>query len=375
MADFYSSNSYLSTSQMKVNAEYILNYLTARGWTKNAVCGMLGNMQRESTINPGIWQNLDSGNTSLGYGLVQWTPATKYFSWADSNGLERSHMDSQLKRILWELENGEQYYSTSSYPESFSEFTKSTKDVTYLASAFLHNYERAGVSAELERQQNAQYWYNNLSSGTPSEPSEPVIVFTPRLSKDGVNGSRYWYSDNPFYKSGFGLPNCTCYAYGRFWEISDLANGLKDYDRKPEGLSLRDARHWITESQGFETGSEPKLGAIACWRGETTAYAGHVAIVEEIKENGDIVVSQSAWTDTNRNESNSLYFYTSTRTKANGYNYANNSGALRIFQGFIYNPYVYQSGGGGDTPEPEPDPIPEPRKKKKKNYKFVIYER
>lgn len=366
MGDFYSSNSYLNNAQMTVNAQYILNYLLACGWTKNAICGMLGNMQRESTINPGIWQNLDSGNTSLGYGLVQWTPATKYFTWADSNGLERSHMDSQLKRILWEIENGEQYYSTSSYPESFREFTQSTKDVTYLASAFLHNYERAGVSAESERQQNAIHWYNTLN-GTSGE----TIVFTPRLDKNGVNGSRYWYSDNPFYTSGYGLPNCTCYAYGRFWEISDLANGNQDYDRKPTGLSLRDARHWITESQGFETGQDAKLGAIACWRGETTAYAGHVAIVEEIRENGDIVVSQSAWTDTNRNESNSLYFYTSVRTKAKGYSYENASGAKRIFQGFIYNPYVYQSGGGGDPIIP--DPVPPDRAKRKHRFKFVLY--
>ena len=97
----YSSNSYLSYSQMKVNAQYILDYLIAKGWTKNAVCGMLGNMQRESTINPGIWQNLDAGNTSLGIGLVQWTPATKYLNWCTEQGLTWNEMDSNLKRILW----------------------------------------------------------------------------------------------------------------------------------------------------------------------------------------------------------------------------------------------------------------------------------
>lgn len=151
----HSSNSYLNLSQMKDNAQYILDYLIARGWTKNAICGMLGNMQRESTINPGIWQNLDSGNTALGYGLVQWTPATKYLNWCSERGLEPSSMDSNLKRILWELENGEQYYATTNFPESFHEFTKSTKSVTYLAEAFLMNYERAGVAALDERITNA----------------------------------------------------------------------------------------------------------------------------------------------------------------------------------------------------------------------------
>ena len=50
-----SSNAYLTVAQMTGNAQYILNYLMARGWTKEAVCAMLGNMQSESTINPGIW--------------------------------------------------------------------------------------------------------------------------------------------------------------------------------------------------------------------------------------------------------------------------------------------------------------------------------
>lgn len=161
----HSGNRYLSLSEMTENAQYILDYLTNEGWSKNAICGMLGNMQRESTINPGIWQNLDEGNTSLGFGLVQWTPATKYFSWCDSNNLVYSNMDSNLKRILYELENGLQYIKTDSYPLTFAEFTQSTKDVSYLASAFLHNYERAGVAAETERQENAKYWYSTLTGG------------------------------------------------------------------------------------------------------------------------------------------------------------------------------------------------------------------
>lgn len=48
----YSSSNALTTEQMKVNAQYIWNYLKNFGWTKNAVAGMLGNMQSESTINP-----------------------------------------------------------------------------------------------------------------------------------------------------------------------------------------------------------------------------------------------------------------------------------------------------------------------------------
>ena len=48
------------------------------------------------------------------------------------------------------------------------------------------------------------------------------MAFTPRLNDNGILNNPKWYSDNPFYQSGYGMPNCTCYAWGRFWEV--LAN-------------------------------------------------------------------------------------------------------------------------------------------------------
>lgn len=175
-----SGNRYLSLSEMQANATYIWWYLKNKGWSLNAVCGMLGNMQRESTINPGIWQDLDEGNTSLGYGLVQWTPATNYINWCDSNGLTPSHMDSNLKRIIYELENGLQYYSTADYPESFREFSVSTKSVEYLVTAFLKNYERAGVEALDERIENGNYWFSylqNINFDDDDDPPHNPIYF------------------------------------------------------------------------------------------------------------------------------------------------------------------------------------------------------
>ena len=77
--------------EMQNNAVLIWNYFKSQGWTLNSVAAMLGNMQSESTINPGIWENLDP-IISNGYGLVQWTPSTKYSEWAgdgwEDNGLK-----------------------------------------------------------------------------------------------------------------------------------------------------------------------------------------------------------------------------------------------------------------------------------------------
>lgn len=165
-ATFHTGNYYLSNSEMQDNALYIYKYLSARGWSRNAIAGLLGNFQAESTINPGIWQSLDEGDTSAGYGLVQWTPATKYLEWCSNNGLEPSHMGSALQRIEYELENGLQYYPTDSYPETFAEFKTSTKSANYLGMAFVTNYERPAEITSI-RGTNAEYWYEFLGNYSP----------------------------------------------------------------------------------------------------------------------------------------------------------------------------------------------------------------
>lgn len=48
----YSSSQALTLTQMQINAQYIYRALTDKGWTLNAIAGVLGNMQTESSINP-----------------------------------------------------------------------------------------------------------------------------------------------------------------------------------------------------------------------------------------------------------------------------------------------------------------------------------
>lgn len=55
--------------------------------------------------------------------------------------------------------------------------------------------------------------------------------------------------------------------------------------------------------------------------------AGHVAIVEEIEQNGNITCSNSAWQST--------FFFLTNLLVNNNYSYSHFT-----FQGFIYNPFV-----------------------------------
>lgn len=121
------------------------------------------------------------------------------------------------------------------------------------------------------------------------------------------------------------MPNCTCYAWGRFWEIGDpYSTG----EHKPVGLPTSDGGSWWGDNQSsgnYESGQSPQLGAVICFS-DNYGGSGHVAIVEEIDSQGNLTCSNSAWQGT--------YFFLSTVYENNGYNWSHYT-----FQGFIYNPY------------------------------------
>ncbi len=134
-------------------------------------------------------------------------------------------------------------------------------------------------------------------------------------------GNKHYYSDNVFYQSGYGMPNCTCYAWGRFYELSG---------KKPK-LCTANAENWYKFNDGYTRGKTPKLGAIIVWSkgiiGKGKDGAGHVAVVEEIYSDGSILTSNSAYKSAN--------FYTkkiAKNYKLSGYK----------FEGFIYNPVEFE---------------------------------
>lgn len=205
MADFISVVSRpLTQDEMKINAAYIYNYLGSRGWTANAIAGMLGNFEAESTINPGRYQgDVASG---AGWGLAQWTPKTKYTNWCDENGLVWHHMDSALLRIIYEFENGIQYDNTpddSDYGIKSQEFMTSNESPSWLAGCFVLNYEKPGsvlygypkdetweehladkADTLRKRGAKADKWYEFITGGTfPDTPVIPTPSTGKRLSK------------------------------------------------------------------------------------------------------------------------------------------------------------------------------------------------
>lgn len=108
-------------------------------------------------------------------------------------------------------------------------------------------------------------------------------VFTPRFTSEGIAGNPKWsYPGNPYP----AMPNCTNYAYGRYWEVTG---------QNPIGLGAGlDAGLWYDNTPNtFRKGLTPALGAVIVWYSPSGRWAGHVAVVEQILSNGDIITSNS----------------------------------------------------------------------------------
>lgn len=182
-------NRYLTQSEMEGNACEVYSFFSGKGWSRNAIAGILGNMQTESNINPGLWQSLKEHNYSGGFGLVQWTPATNYTDWATANGYTITNPTGQLKWIDELSETKGQWIKTSAYSMSWSEFKKSTETAEYLASAFLKNFERAGVEKESERKSQATSWYNFLEKyDVNAQAIEAAVKWAIAIANDNSHG-------------------------------------------------------------------------------------------------------------------------------------------------------------------------------------------
>lgn len=183
--DSSSASDVLTMEEMKANALYIYSWCKDLypDWTVNAIAAMCGNFQHEGVMNPSQWQYGYNMSTEQGYGLGQWTPATKLLNWLSSEGYPRYEIDGQMARIAWEAANNQQWISTSSYPMSFSQFLGSEESPADLASAWLYDWERPldPSATEAIRRQDAEFWYEYLSGEEPTPP-EPVPEKRKRMS-------------------------------------------------------------------------------------------------------------------------------------------------------------------------------------------------
>lgn len=168
------------------NVDIIAGYFLDKGWTLEAICGMLGNMEDEGLFNPAQWQighpiEDPREHNDTGFGLVQWTPWQKYASWCEQNGYDwRNNYDYELDRIQFEVDYGLQWDNNRPYhpyPYTFAEYTQLQEDLETMTEMFFWCYEYG--TWFYSRITNAYYWWNYLTDNPPPPPS-PTPVYTQR---------------------------------------------------------------------------------------------------------------------------------------------------------------------------------------------------
>jgi len=173
---------------------------------------------------------------------------------------------------------------------------------------------------------NMNWFRDKVKSYLNPSTTDKTVKFSPRLTapsssdKHWIKSTKGGLNDCIEISGGSVLPNCVGYAWGRFYEI---------IGEKPR-LSKNNAEMWYgNTADGYKRSQTPALGAVICWSkgivGNEADGAGHVAIVEQILPNGDIVTSNSAYGGSR--------FYVHIYEKSARYSF----GAYK-FQGFILPP-------------------------------------
>ena len=158
----------------------------------------------------------------------------------------------------------------------------------------------------------------------PSINSKYFIMGNREGTRPGYDGYSPCIAGNKQLYPNSTLNNCVGGAWGLFAMYLNNPNckiGFITSSTYPQG-----AGSWFNNGKGskwdrYLRGKEPKIGSVIC-------YENHVAFVNEVKQNGDIVVYTSSY-----DSSNIKGIWEFTLYKSNNYTWNNYTGN---FQGFIY---------------------------------------
>lgn len=141
--------------------EKVWNALTSAGYSDIATAAAMGNIQGESSFNPGIEES-----NGVGFGLCQWSfgRRTQLEGFAASRGKAASDVDIQIEFLLAELNpaggaDGYANYQFSGYESERQTWMTST-DIAEATTAFCAGFERPSIPRNETRIEAAQGYYN-----------------------------------------------------------------------------------------------------------------------------------------------------------------------------------------------------------------------
>lgn len=227
----WSTRTEAPTQEQIINANNIVSFFEQENWTLESICGMLGNMQAESTINPAMIQetnryrlpdagtDLDSlpnsvmknfykeyygaSSRAFGLGLVQWDGYTntddgyqqKLVAYSIRNHYNWYDGYTQCNRLKGELALDDTYQfftpvTVNGHHYTFATFVTSHNQPDELAEAWQRGYERNSGGLGF-RGTNAIDWYDfftgpDAPTPTPPRPPKPESPYPIPDSQDNT---------------------------------------------------------------------------------------------------------------------------------------------------------------------------------------------
>ena len=106
--------------------------------------------------------------------------------------------------------------------------------------------------------------------------------------RTGDNLGDWYYSANPYFQRGYGLPNCTAYVWGRLSELTG----------QPCTVQRGNAIDWAFKPE-MKKIDNPTMGCVIIYSGGIQdsygRLCGHIGVVEHLYEDGSIDVSMSSY--------------------------------------------------------------------------------
>lgn len=171
---YVSTGSGFNGMQGTTNKQKIWSYFASKGFTKEAIAGIMANLMHESRLNP---ETVQGGGRGPGHGLLQWEGGrlTQLKQYAKSKGKSWTDMETQLDFALMEMmgTGGVDKYSSTLWDKygGFEKF-KSIKDVNEATRIFEAVMERAGRPMMDRRYSYGQQIYNEMKDWNPN-PTAP----------------------------------------------------------------------------------------------------------------------------------------------------------------------------------------------------------
>lgn len=156
------------------------------------IAAICGNFWQESTVNPGIWENLTVG--APGFGLGQWTDnppqvmrRTALFNWLDANNYSHDSGDGQLAFLVQENIWIPSLFVQSDYNTLSDFFASTSTNLIALVREWMYHWE-------------------GINDGTLQVRYDAALDFLQAMQND--SGARDpWWSSNSYNTMGRATAN------------------------------------------------------------------------------------------------------------------------------------------------------------------------